>query len=138
MVTETLATVEIDLIPGAQTGFFRSKESRLLFVAGQGAGKTRAGLQRVFNYSKCHPGATGVITEPIAAHLDYPLMQSWREWLGPLEGQALDVGWVERGRHGPDWRIEFNNGCTVLLRAAESPERLIGFEAAWAGMDEAA
>jgi phage terminase large subunit len=94
---------------------------------------------RMLYYVREFPGSTGVITEPIAAHLDHPLMQSWRQWLGPLEGQReLDIGWVERGRHGPDWHIEFTNGCTILLRAAEAPERLIGFEAAWAWMDEAA
>ena len=136
MVTETAPC--IDSIPGAQSGFVRSKEPRLLFVAGQGAGKTMAGLQRIILYVEAFPGSTGVITEPIAAHLDFPLMQSWREYLGWLENQPVDLGWVERGRHGPDWHIRFNNGCIILLRAAEAPERLIGFKAAWAWMDEAA
>ena len=136
MATETAPC--IDSIPGAQSGFVRSKEPRLLFVAGQGAGKTMAGLQRIILYVEAFPGSTGVITEPIAAHLDFPLMQSWREYLGWLENQPVDLGWVERGRHGPDWHIRFNNGCIVLLRAAEAPERLIGFKAAWAWMDEAA
>lgn len=135
MVTET-ATLDIDLNPGAQTKFVTSKEKFPALVGGLGCGKTAAGVIRAFLYCLEHPGAHGCITEPISAMLPFPLMQAWRNWLGAYEGpQSI---WTEQGRGGPNHRLEFSNGCVILLKSADAPERLVGFEIAWAWMDEAA
>lgn len=81
-----------------------------------------------------HPGAVGVWTEPIAGMFAESLLPTLRKFFGAYEGHL----WQEQGRGGPNHRIEFTNGCVWLLKAAETPERIVGFEAAWALMNEAA
>ena len=135
MVTETTLEIPIDLNPGAQADFFFSKDAFPAFVGGFGSGKTAAGCVKAFLYMFENPGAHGVITEPVSGMLADPLMEAWRKLWGDYEGRL----WVEHGRLGPNWRLEFPSlGSHILLRSAETPGRLIGFEVAWAWMDEAA
>jgi hypothetical protein len=80
-----------------------------------------------------YPGAVGVWTEPTAGMFQESLLPTLRKFFGEYEGGI----WKEEGRGGPNPRIEFTNGCRWLLKAAETPERIVGFEAAWALMNEA-
>lgn len=132
MVTETLT---FKANAGAQEDFLKSHEPFPAFVGGFGSGKTAAGCAKAFFFTIQNPGANGCITEPVSGMLADPLMESWRKLWGEYEGQL----WVEKGRLGPNWQIEFPSlGSHILLRSAETPGRLIGFEVAWAWMDEAA
>lgn len=132
MVTET-KTFQANA--GAQEDFLKSHEPFPAFVGGFGSGKTAAGCAKAFFFTIQNPGANGCITEPVSGMLADPLMESWRKLWGEYEGQL----WVEKGRLGPNWQIEFPSlGSHILLRSAETPGRLIGFEVAWAWMDEAA
>lgn len=121
--------------PGAQEDFVKSHEPFPAFIGGFGAGKTIGLCLKAFFYTTQNPGANGCITEPVSGMLADPLMETWRELFSDYEGDI----WVERGRLGPNWQIEFPSlGSHILLRSAETPGRLIGFKVAWAGMDEAA
>lgn len=132
MVTET-KTFQAN--PGAQEDFVKSHEPFPALVGGFGAGKTIGLCLKAFFYTLQNPGANGCLTEPVSGMLADPLMETWRELFGEYEGNA----WVEKGRLGPNWQIEFPSlGSHILLRSAETPGRLIGFKVAWAGMDEAA
>ena len=120
---------------GAQEGFLKSHDPYPAFVGGFGSGKTAAGCAKAFNFTIQNPGAHGCITEPVSGMLADPLMESWRSLWGEYEGSV----WEEKGRLGPNWQINFPSlGSHILLRSAETPGRLIGFEVAWAWMDEAA
>ena len=133
MVTEPKVTFTAN--PGAQEDFVRCQDPFPAFVGGFGSGKTAAGCLKGFGYTLTNPGANGVITEPVSGMLADPLMEAWRKLFGEYEGKL----WVEKGRMGPNWRLEFPAyNSHILLRSAETPGRLIGFEAAWAWMDEAA
>lgn len=121
--------------PGAQEDFVFSQEPFPAFIGGFGAGKTIGGCLKAFGYTLANPGAHGCITEPVSGMLADPLMETWRELFGDFEGSV----WVEKGRLGPNWQIDFPSlGSHILLRSAETPGRLIGFKVAWAWMDEAA
>jgi phage terminase large subunit len=129
MVTE----VEIALNKGAQDGFFRSEEPFPAFMGGQGSGKTAGGVMKAWRYTVENPGSRGVWTEPVAAMFQESLLPTLRSFFGDYEGSL----WTEQGKGGPNHRIEFSNGCLWMLKAAETPERLVGFEVAWALMNEA-
>ncbi len=134
-MTQTKEKVSFRANPGAQEDFVKSQEPFPAFIGGFGAGKTIAGCLKAFGYTLSNPGAHGCITEPVSGMLADPLMETWRELFGEYEGNL----WVERGRLGPNWQIEFPAlGSHILLRSAETPGRLIGFKVAWAWMDEAA
>jgi len=132
VVTET--QVNIELNKGAQDGFVRSSAPFPSFMGGFRSGKTVAGVIKAWMYTIEHPGAVGVWTEPVAAMFAEVVLPTLRKLFGQYEGSF----WQEQGRGGPNHRIEFANGCLWMLKAAETPERLVGFEAAWALMDEAA
>jgi len=129
MVTE----VDIALNKGAQDGFVRSKAEFPAFMGGQGSGKTAGGVIKCWFYSMEHPGSRGVWTEPVAAMFAESCLPTLRSFFGEYEGAF----WQEQGKGGPNHRIEFANGCLWMLKAAETPERLVGFEVAWALMNEA-
>lgn len=139
MPTDT--KVNIRLNKGAQAAFFHSKEEFPAFMGGQGSGKTAAGVMKCWDYTIQHPGSRGVWTEPVAAMFQESLLPTLRglcddqgnKYFGDYEGSL----WVEAGKGGPNHRIEFSNGCLWMLKAAETPERLVGFEVAWALMNEA-
>ncbi len=119
---------------GAQADFIESEESFPAFLGGFRSGKTAAGVMRCWKYSMEYPGSVGVWTEPVAGMFAEVLLPTLRKFFGDYEGQL----WQEQGRGGPNHRIEFANGCLWMLKAAETPERLVGFECAWVLMDEAA
>ena len=129
MVTE----VDIQLNKGAQDGFVRSNAAFPAMMGGYRSGKTAGGVIKCWFYSMKHPGAIGVWTEPVAAMFAESLLPTLRKFFGAYEGSL----WQEQGKGGPNHRIEFNNGCLWMLKAAETPERIVGFEAAWALMNEA-
>lgn len=127
-------TRNITLNKGAQWDFVFSDEMFPAFMGGFRSGKTVAALMKCWAYTMKHPGSVGVWTEPVAGMFSETLLQSLRKFFGDYEGSL----WTEKGVGGPNHRIEFQNGCLWMLKAAETPERLVGFECAWALMDEAA
>jgi phage terminase large subunit len=139
MVTET--KVDIALNKGAQSDFVHSEAEFPAFMGGQGSGKTAAGVIKAWMFTVQHPGSRGVWTEPVAAMFAESLLPTLREladedgnkYFGDYEGAF----WQEQGKGGPNHRIEFANGCLWMLKAAETPERLVGFEVAWVLMNEA-
>ncbi len=135
MVTDTEVKISFRANPGAQEDFLKSHEPFPAFVGGFNSGKTAALCAKAFFFTLQNPGAHGCITEPVSGMLADPFMEAWRKLFGEHEGHL----WVERGRLGPNWQVEFPSlGSHILLRSAETPGRLIGFKVAWAGMDEAA
>jgi len=125
--------VEISLNKGAQDGFVRSQSPFPAFMGGQGSGKTAGGVIKCWMYTIDNPGSRGVWTEPVAAMFAESCLPTLRTFFGEYEGSF----WQEQGKGGPNHRIEFANGCLWMLKAAETPERLVGFEVAWALMNEA-
>ena len=129
MVTE----VDIALNKGAQDGFVRSEAAFPAMMGGYRSGKTAGGVIKCWFYSMKYPGSVGVWTEPVAAMFAESLLPTLRKFFGAYEGSL----WQEQGKGGPNHQIVFSNGCLWMLKAAETPERLVGFEAAWALMNEA-
>ena len=129
MVTE----VDVWAHAGAQDSFVRSEATFPAFIGGYRSGKTAGGVIKAWLYTDKYPGAIGVWTEPVAAMFQESLLPTLRKFFRDYEGGL----WEEQGRGGPNHRIEFTNGCRWLLKAAETPDRIVGFEAAWALMNEA-
>jgi hypothetical protein len=129
LVTE----VEISLNKGAQDGFVRSEAAFPAMIGGYRSGKTAGGVIKCWMYTIKYPGSIGVWTEPVAAMFAESLLPALRKFFGDYEGSF----WQEQGKGGPNHRIVFSNGCLWMLKAAETPERIVGFEAAWALMNEA-
>jgi hypothetical protein len=102
-------------------------------MGGQGSGKTAGGVIKAWFYTIEYPGSVGVWTEPVSAMFAESLLPTLRAFFGDYEGQF----WQEQGKGGPNHRIEFANKCLWMLKAAETPERLVGFECAWVLMNEA-
>ena len=130
MVTEVK---EFLLNDGAQYDFFHSKAEFPAIIGGFRSGKTAGAVMKCFDYTVENPGSRGCWTEPVAAMFAESLLPTLRMFYGEYEGSF----WQEQGKGGPNHRIEFSNGCVWMLKAAETPERLVGFEVAWALMNEA-
>ena len=116
---------------GAQLDFIRSGALVKKFQAGQGGGKTVAGVFEVRRYVKRWPGAIVICTEPT-----YPMVR--------------DILRVEFDRQfaasGEDDRVEFrvsegkyrlSNGAEIWLRQCDQADRLRGPSVAAVWMDEA-
>ncbi len=129
-----VAEVDITLNKGAQDSFVRSEEPFPAFMGGYRSGKTAGAIIKCWFYTMKYPGSIGVWTEPVAAMFAESCLPTLRKFFGAYEGSL----WQEQGKGGPNHRIEFANGSLWMLKAAETPERIVGFEAAWALMNEAA
>lgn len=133
MVTET-PVIDLDFNPGSQTKFVTSRERFPAFMGGYRSGKTVAGVAKVFLYCIENPGARAIITEPIFGLFQDALLPVVRKLFGNVEGPV----WKEEGKGGPNHQLSLYNGSLILLRPAESAERIVGYELACGLMDEAA
>jgi len=116
---------------GAQLGFIKSGALLKKFQAGQGGGKTVAGVFEVRRYAKRHPGAIVICTEPT-----YPMV---RDILRPEFDRQFSecaeedlVTYKQREEKYQLW-----NGAEIWLRQCDQADRLRGPSVAAAWMDEA-
>lgn len=116
----------------AQLGFLKSGAVFRRFVAGQGGGKTAAGVFEARRYAKRHAGAICIATEPT-----YPMVRDIlvpefdRQW--EAAGEEDLVAWRATGT-----KYVLANGSEVWLRQCDKPNSLRGPSVAFVWMDEAA
>ncbi len=145
MTTEAAETVSCDIKvnEGGQDAFVRSTSPFPAYIAGRGSGKTAAVIIKVFLYCFENPGAVGILTEPTMPLVHTILMPRFRQLFGMWEGTL----WRLTGKGSGQEQIEFlrpseqigvPRDSVILLRAALEPEKLVGFEMACGGLDEAA
>jgi PBSX family phage terminase large subunit len=128
------ADVSIELYQ-QQQAFVGTDSPYAAFVAGIGSGKTYAGCTRALRAGLGHIGDVsittpnlGIITAPT-----YPMLRdvTARTFLDIADAH-IDA--YNRG----DMTIRLRNGSEILMRTAEHPDRLRGFNASWWYGDEAA
>jgi len=117
---------------GAQLEFIKCGKHFKKFQAGQGGGKTVAGVFEVLRYVWKWDGATVICTEPT-----YPMV---RDILRPEFDRQLSArGEVEHvSFHVSANKYTFPNGSEIWLRQCDQADKLRGPSLAAAWMDEAA
>ena len=127
MISRTQKTIQLHR---AQDDFCNSPALYRGFVAGRGAGKTRAGAVDLIR--RAHRGRTYLVAAPTSVMLQdsaYPMFKAM--------AQDLNV-WNPAGvRLSPYPTVELTTGATVRFRTAEDPEKLRGPSLSGAWLDEA-
>ncbi len=101
----------------------------MAFVAGVGSGKTRAGAIKALIYCLKNPGCKGLVTAPYSWTLEKATVESYRETF-PYEFIVK-----QKSRPYHEWRLA--NGSEIYFRSTDNVDSIVGFEIAWAHMDEA-
>lgn len=131
--------VEINLeVSEKQAELLASTSDTICFRGGAGSGKTKGGVIWALLKAVTLPYSRGMIVSPT-----YPMLeQSVLVHLGDV-GAQLGLVDPETGqacwKHNKSKReITFPNGSSILLRSADTPERLLGADLAWVYGDEVA
>jgi PBSX family phage terminase large subunit len=115
-----------------QREFLRAQERVVVFQAGAGAGKTRAGSFWALTRALTQPGSRGMIV----SHTHPQMSQSLVPYLEDLGRKTnLDRLWRWNTHEKV---IKLWNGSTIFLRSADSPSSLLGADLAWGWGDEVA
>jgi hypothetical protein len=116
----------------AQYAFLHDCVSRCpAFAGGFGSGKTHAGLFKALDLSIANAGMPGLIVEPTYGHVTDIL---WPRLIdGVLEARKVPYR-LNRNEH----LLALPWGSRIMFRTGETPEAIVGFEVAWAWVDEAA
>lgn len=124
---------ENDLVPHrAQLQFLRANKRYSAFVSGIGAGKTVAGILRLYaNVYQWNPGKTGFVIAPTVPSLRNVIVPELEKW-GVMDEAEFNAS---------ENTITFPNGSKVILESANNPRkirRLRGPSIPWFWIDEAA
>lgn len=129
--TESPALREIRPPRGAQLDFIKSGALVKKFQAGQGGGKTVAGVFEVRRYVKRWPGAVVICTEPT-----YPMVRDILKV--EFDRQFADAGELDRANYKvSEGKYTLSNGAQIWLRQCDQVDRLRGPSVAAVWMDEA-
>jgi PBSX family phage terminase large subunit len=126
--------VQIDLYP-QQQAFVGTDSPYTAFVAGIGSGKTYAGCYRALRAAQGVIG-TRRITTPNLGIITAPTYPMLRDVTARTFLDIADAHIDAFNRS--DMTIRLRNGSEILMRTAEHPDRLRGFNASWWYGDEAA
>ena len=104
--------------------------------AGFGAGKTFAFCMKALHLAALNCEVVGDHTA-ILCEPTFPLIN---DVLAPALDEVLEltgIPYKSRGGALPEYELHFATGtCTILLRSTENYKRIVGVNAAWAGVDE--
>lgn len=126
----------IELLPH-QYEFVTDVQHRYIAIsAGFGAGKTFAFCMKALHLAAINCYAIGDHTA-ILCEPTFPLIN---DVLAPALDEVLEltgIPYKSRGGALPEYELQFATGkCTILLRSTENYKRIVGVNAAWAGVDE--
>lgn len=121
----------VEAMSGAQTGFLLSTARHPGYVGGRGAGKTVAGVLKLFAYVNAHPGARGVIT--CITIDDFP--RTIEPAIMDLFGSAKGKLWEYREKARELVFPTLDALCWV--RPSSEPDTGVGMTIAFFWMDEA-
>lgn len=104
----------------------------LLVLGGRGGGKSQGGALRMLHYITTNPNSLGIVTAPTM-----PVMHDTT--LPAIQRVLTQADILEDRDYTYNRTLEtmtFWNGCKVLLRSTEHPQRLRGQDTSWFWMDE--
>lgn len=106
----------------------------LALVGGFGAGKTRGLVLKAICMARANPGYSGLMIEPTESLINAVLMPTFEEILA-------DMGIKYNYRNSASDRkltitLPGQPPTDIYLRSGTNPRRIIGFNVAWAGIDE--
>ncbi len=105
-------------------------QSRILFLGGRGAGKTRGGCEWTREKSKTMPGSRGLLVARTAADVRDVLVNGESGILNIHPPSEMPV-WEPSKR-----LLTWPNGTTALVYSAEIPDALRGIQSHWSLADE--
>jgi phage terminase large subunit-like protein len=105
-------------------------QSRILFLGGRGAGKTRGGCEWTREKSKALPGSRGLLVARTAADVRDVLVNGESGILNIHPPSEMPV-WEPSKR-----LLTWPNGTTALVYSAEIPDALRGIQSHWSLADE--
>lgn len=120
-----------------QYDFVTDIEHRYIAIsAGFGAGKTFAFCMKALHLAAVNCATIGdhtaILLEPTFPLINDVLMPAMDEVL-----ELTGIPFKSRGGALPEYELQFATGkCTILLRSTENYKRIVGVNAAWAGVDE--
>ena len=116
----------------SQLAFLKSGAVFRRFVAGQGGGKTCAGVFEIRRYAKRHPGAICIATEPTFPMVrDILVTEFERQFTAADEWSHVDYRKAEQ-------TYALSNGSIIRMRQCDKSDVLRGPSVACIWMDEAA
>jgi PBSX family phage terminase large subunit len=115
-----------------QVEFMTAKERVVVFQAGAGSGKTRAGSFWALSKALSQPGSRGMIVASSHPQMNQSLIP-YLEDLG--RRTKIERQWKWNLHENV---IRFRNGSVIFLRSADKPSSLLGADLAWAWGDEVA
>jgi hypothetical protein len=118
-----------------QNEFLRNTSTReLALVGGFGAGKTRGLVLKAICMAQLNPGFSGLIIEPTESLINAVLIPTFEEI---LEDMRIPFNYRNSAA---DRKLTINipgqPPTDIYLRSGTNPRRIIGFNCAWAGIDE--
>ncbi len=121
----------IEVMPGSQDEFVRSRAMFPAYFAGRRAGKSVASTLKMLLYIQEHPGCTGLYTVPTLGLVNRVLLRTLNKHFGYLKGDF----WEYRKRDG-ELVFHTNPESIVFVRPADVPDSIRGLEVSFAAMDE--
>ena len=117
--------------PGAQSQFIRSAARYPAMIAGQGSGKTTAGIAKLTAMAARWPGVNWLMLEPTYREVSQVALPAITRYLRAA-GVPHEVNRSEMEVKLIPW------GSTIFLHSANKPERITGFEVGGVWCDEPA
>ena len=117
--------------------FHRSAAEVKAMVGGLGSSKTVTLIHEAIFASVANPGRVGLLFEPTIPLVRDVLVPGFEAWL-PECGLVYGRDWTFH-RSSMTWRLwggAERGGATILGRSTVEWERIVGINAAWAGLDE--
>lgn len=120
------------LLP-TQYDFIQSKVSHPLYLGGYGSGKTTADVYKCLQLMDYNRGLLGVFGMPRRQDIEDIFVPKLNEIC-----DKHDIPYNYRGGAFPNFKIKFKSGhvSTCRLLTLWQPERIVGFDCAWFGVDE--
>lgn len=131
-------TVDIDLeVSEKQLELITSEEDTIVFRGGAGSGKTKGGVIWSLLKAVNLPGSRGMIVSPTYPMLEQSVLVHLTD-VGRMLGLVDEQGNTSWKHLKAKRELQFPNGSSILLRSADTPERLLGADLAWVYGDEVA
>ena len=126
--------IQVDLLPH-QISFLKDTTSpELALVGGYGSGKTRALVLKAITMCIANPNKIGLIVEPTDSLIDAVFIPQWIE---VCEMMGIKYKY-NKSAADKSIIVDLGGGVssTIRLRTGTHPGRIVGFNVAWAGIDE--
>jgi phage terminase large subunit-like protein len=118
----------------AQVNFIATQARHAALVGGFGSGKTASNVLKGLLQTQAHPGCSGMFVSATYPLMARTLKVELDTWL-----HTFKLAWgLKYTEQKVDRCYRFDNGSTIWLGTAETPESLYGTDLSWFGGDEVA